>query len=299
VLGHGIAEGSTPGLVRPLRDDDLPRLTDLVRGLLPWMVITERGLAHMRSSTGWWVADHEGEILGTGRSGRFGRIWVGVARGSRNNGIGTALLTRVEAEAREAGWTEATAWSDDDIGASFAARHGYHAAREKPVSVLELGDASLPPLEPPAGVELRPLVLLDDRLHELHELAMAAHRDDPADGSDAEQSFEEWLRDDIGVPDLDFSGSVVALVDGRLAALALVTTDNAERAENEFTGTHPDFRGRGLGTLVKLSTLHWARGCGIRSILTGNDAENAPMLAINRKLGYRQVGLRRKHVRAL
>ena len=114
----------------------------------------------------------------------------------------------------------------------------------------------------PPGVELVPLVDLEDRLRELHELAMAAHADDPADPHDSEQSFEDWLRDDLGVPDLDLRGSVVAVADGRLAALAFVASDGATRAENEFTGTHPDYRGRGLATLAKLSTLHWARSRG-------------------------------------
>ncbi len=144
-----------------------------------------------------------------------------------------------------------------------------------------------------------PLVELADRLRELHELAMLAHRDDPADSLDAEQSFEDWLRDDLGVPDLDYEGSVVAVTDDRLAALAFVASDGVARAENEFTGTHPAYRGRGLATLVKLSTLHWARSRGIREIWTGNDSENAPMLAINRKLGYQPAGSRRKHVKTL
>jgi len=141
--------------------------------------------------------------------------------------------------------------------------------------------------------------MLADRLHELHELAMAAHRDDPGDGLDSQQSFEEWLRDDLGVPDLDLAGSAVAAIAGELTALALIATNGAERAEHEFTGTHPDFRGRGLATLTKLWTLHWARERGIREVWAGNDTKNVAMLAINRRLGYRPVGLRRQYARVL
>ena len=171
------------------------------------------------------------------------------------------------------------------------------AGRRYPCSTSK--GAELPPLDMPPGVELASLVDLEDRLRELHALAMAAHADDPADPHDSEQSFEDWLRDDLGVPDLDLRGSVVAVAEGRLAALAFVASDGAARAENEFTGTHPDYRGRGLATLAKLSTLHWARSRGIREIWTGNDSENTPMLAINRKLGYEPAGVRRKHVKRL
>jgi RimJ/RimL family protein N-acetyltransferase len=205
----------------------------------------------------------------------------------------------VESALRERGHAEATAWTDDDVGARFAERHGFREARRKPVSVIRLDRTELPPLVIPDGVALVPLVDLADRLRELHELAMLAHSDDPADPLDAEQSFEEWLRDDLGVPDLDYQGSVVAVTDDRPAALAFVASDGHARAENEFTGTHPEYRGRGLATLAKLSTLHWARARGIREIWTGNDSENAPMLAINRKLGYQPAGSRRKHVKPL
>jgi GNAT superfamily N-acetyltransferase len=167
----------------------------------------------------------------------------------------------------------------------------------KPVSVLRLDKVEARPIVVPEGVRLIPLVELDERLHELYHLAMVAYGDLPDGGRDAEQSFEEWLRDDLGIPELDFHGSLVAEIDGRLAALSFMTTDGLDRAENDFTGTHPDFRGRGLATLVKRATIEWARGRGIREIWTGNDGENAPMLAINRKLGYREEHVRVMHVK--
>ena len=290
---------ATEALIRELETADLPSLTTLVRSLLPTMVVSERGLDHTRKSTRWWVVDEAGELAGAGRAGRFGRCWVGVGPAARNRGIGAALARHVENALRERGHVEATAWTDDDDGARFAEHHGFREARRKPVSVIRLDTTELQPLVLPEGVTLVPLVDLADRLRELHELAMLAHRDDPADPLDSEQSFEEWLRDDLGVPDLDYHGSVVAVIDDRLAALAFVASDGVARAENEFTGTHPDYRGRGLATLAKLSTLHWACARGIREIWTGNDSENAPMLAINRKLGYQPAGVRRKHVKRL
>jgi GNAT superfamily N-acetyltransferase len=290
---------ATEALIRELETADLPSLTTLVRSLLPTMVVSERGLDHTRKSTHWWVVEQGGALAAAGRAGRFGRCWVGVGPAARRRGLGAALARHVEIALRERGHAEATAWTDDDEGARFAERHGFREARRKPVSVIALDSTELPPLVVPEGVALMPLVELADRLRELHELAMLAHRDDPADPLDAEQSFEDWLRDDLGVPDLDYEGSVVAVTEDRLAALAFVASDGVARAENEFTGTHPAYRGRGLATLVQLSTLHWARSRGIREIWTGNDSENAPMLAINRKLGYQPAGSRRKHVKTL
>jgi hypothetical protein len=37
---------------------------------------------------------------------------------------------------------------------------------------------------------------------------------------------------------------------------------------------------------VKVSSLHRARAAGLRTIMTANDLGNAPMLAVNSKLGF-------------
>ena len=49
----------------------------------------------------------------------------------------------------------------------------------------------------------------------------------------------------------------------------------------------PGLQGRGLGLLVKQHSLARAAAAGITLVTTQNDDTNAPMLAINRKLGYR------------
>ena len=41
--------------------------------------------------------------------------------------------------------------------------------------------------------------------------------------------------------------------------------------------------------LVKLASLRWCAGNGIDRVYTGNDEMNVPMLAVNRRLGYRET----------
>jgi GNAT superfamily N-acetyltransferase len=114
-----------------------------------------------------------------------------------------------------------------------------------------------------------------------------------------EMPYERWLEEDMGLPDIEQDGSTVAEVDGRLVSYGILMTDGAGRGENDFTGTDPAYRNRGLARLVKLASIHWARAHGVREIWTGNDAENAPMLAVNGGLGYRVMHARAKHVRAV
>ncbi|MFZ0218291.1 MAG: GNAT family N-acetyltransferase, partial [Candidatus Dormiibacterota bacterium] len=57
----------------------------------------------------------------------------------------------------------------------------------------------------------------------------------------------------------------------------------------EYTACARDHRGRGIATAVKLETVGQAIELGVARIRTDNDEENAPMLAINRRLRYAPV----------
>ena len=65
-----------------------------------------------------------------------------------------------------------------------------------------------------------------------------------------------------------------------------------------MTGTLPELRGRGLGRQVKLASINWAAENGVTQMFTTNDETNAPMLAINRRLGYQPRGRRVEYSRA-
>jgi RimJ/RimL family protein N-acetyltransferase len=47
------------------------------------------------------------------------------------------------------------------------------------------------------------------------------------------------------------------------------------------------WRGRGLALALKHAAIGWAIANGLTELVTGNDVDNAPMRAINAKLGYR------------
>jgi GNAT superfamily N-acetyltransferase len=60
--------------------------------------------------------------------------------------------------------------------------------------------------------------------------------------------------------------------------------------EQQFTGVRPDARGRGLGKWIKAAMLLHIRDLypATEWIATGNAGSNAPMLKINRALGFKQ-----------
>lgn len=55
---------------------------------------------------------------------------------------------------------------------------------------------------------------------------------------------------------------------------------------NMMTGVDRTYRGRGLAQALKVLSIRCARSHGAKYIRTNNDSQNAPMLVINRKLGY-------------
>lgn len=55
---------------------------------------------------------------------------------------------------------------------------------------------------------------------------------------------------------------------------------------NELTAVHPAARGRGLALPLKLHAIRRAREAGPTVMRTNNHSTNAPMLAVNRRLGF-------------
>ncbi len=142
---------------------------------------------------------------------------------------------------------------------------------------------------PAAGVDLRPITDVDPHL--VHEVDLEATRDMPSTEAINAMPYEEWEQHTIQHPLFTAEGSFVAMVDGVAAAVSLLCVDTESgRSLNMFTGTARAYRGRGLGLAVKLGSIHWAAAHGITTMVTANDAENAPMLAINRRLGYMPSG---------
>jgi GNAT superfamily N-acetyltransferase len=63
-------------------------------------------------------------------------------------------------------------------------------------------------------------------------------------------------------------------------------TPETQRAYNATTGVIRAYRGRKIAQALKALAACYARQHGAREIGTDNDSLNAPMLAVNRKLGY-------------
>jgi RimJ/RimL family protein N-acetyltransferase len=142
-----------------------------------------------------------------------------------------------------------------------------------------------------AGFELRTLRAMTERTADLAAFYDAAGAWLPGGDESNRITPDELWRFIFERPELSWDGSFVIVDDrARLVSLATLVVDHsAGRAENDWTATLPDLRGRGLARLGKLATIRWARNAGIREIVTANDDGNVPMLALNERLGYRRL----------
>lgn len=287
--------------IREASVDDSDRAVALLALVNPELVFTATGFRHNWTSSPpearrrSWAVDRDGEIVGwavaslmveTSEPG-VGFIWVSVHPDHRTVGLGTALLEVAEAHASEIGVTKALSHTrDDEATRAFAIAHGY--AQTGSAEILSVDPRTVEPPVPPDGVEIRPYSAFVDDPTPIHHVDSTAFLDEPGEANFDVMPYDYWLERFFRHPSLAHEASMVVLIDGTAAATTMLHIDQSSgRGMNNGTGTLPEFRGRGLATIAKQASLARAAELGCTVVYTGNDAKNAPMLAINRKLGYR------------
>ncbi|MHC3475049.1 GNAT family N-acetyltransferase [Streptomyces sp. 7R007] len=306
-------------IVRDLRPDDRADVEAFahVRHLaLPHILWTADAILHRLVRTHpdarfrSLVAEEDGEVIGTAQvqlahdspEPGLGMLNIYVHPEHTRRGAGDLLVRASEAHLTDNGARKLYAWVLDEPGnRAFAERHGYRARRSAHFLRLDLTTAALPPLAPPpSGVELRSAADLADDPRPLYELDAETASDEPSDVDTEFTDYGNWIEEVWRHPLLDRELTTVAFVEGRPAAFSLAWSDAATgRYATAMTGTARAYRGRGLAKLVKNDSLHRARAAGFTRALTGNDAGNGPMLAINKWFGYEICATEVRYVREL
>jgi GNAT superfamily N-acetyltransferase len=273
-------------VIREFRDEDAAQAVAVLRRLDLFPVTRDSLLQNAarvppRAGRRAWIGDSGyafARRLWELQTEGVGTLWFGVAPERRRQGLGTALLGAALGHLESLGVARVQAWAADP-GAEFLERRGWQRARERVLSTLERAPAAI---APPTGVELVPLSSVAPP--ELYELDKVCSADEPGDTIDF-GSLESYRQNELERPLLDLECSLAAVADGRPVSMSLVFLHGAA-GYNGFTCTHPDWRGRGLATLVKAAVLRRAFERGVERVATTNDAENPAMLRVNERLGY-------------
>jgi GNAT superfamily N-acetyltransferase len=290
---------------------DAPEVVELIRETWPTTVVNVSALVHrvrtvpQRSLPRVFVAEVDERVVGWSQSRLenffsndtdTGFIAVQVRADHRGNGIGARLYEQALEHADEIGAVRLLSmFYENEAGVRFANARDFVEERGEQESVL---DPRRVRDEPPADVDLRPVADVDPHL--VHAVDEAATRDMPASEELEAIPYEEWVAHVLDHPLFTADGSFVAMADGVAAAVSLLLADPATgRATNMFTGTLREYRGLGLARAAKLVSIRWAAANGVTSMVTTNDETNAPMLAINRRLGFVPSGRRVEYVKEL
>lgn len=249
-----------------------------------------------------WVAEVEGRVVAYvgcwltlfAEHPGSGELQLAVHGDQRRRGVGSALydvgleyLMTLDVD------RILTTFHETDGGAAFAEARGF-------VQVRAETDSELDPrtVDARAAGDVRPVSSIDPRL--AYAIDIEATHDMPATEPFAGMSYEEWEEHVLQHPLFTAEGSFVVFDSGDAAAVSLLTVDHdTGRASSLFTGTRAAYRGRGHARAAKLASIEWAAAKGVTKLVTTNDATNAPMLAVNRRLGYVPVGRRVEYLRKL
>jgi GNAT superfamily N-acetyltransferase len=296
-----VVRSAPAGVVfRPLGESDAAAMVGLRREADDTAVMSEQGWLS------WWtrqnpreqrlevVAEIDGRVVAVGVSGLdisttvSGASWasVVVTAEHRGRGIGSALHDTMLDHLRAVGAEKASSFMRGTTeGERWANARGWTRQISGPLIALDPRGGPKP--SPPEGFRCVSMAEFADP-RPIFELVRVAILDEPRPIPADNLEYDEFLRQQED-PDLDLDASALVVHGDCPVAFANVKV-GGDRASSGGTATHPDFRGRGLATAAKCFVLQAIAAKGVTLITTSNAEENAPIRAINRKLGFEPIG---------
>ncbi|MDQ7843808.1 MAG: GNAT family N-acetyltransferase [Armatimonadota bacterium] len=303
--------------IRPLCDADFAAVAEIYRANFPDVPLSAaevrdryRRFDEARFVREWVIAEERGRAAGYGFHAHLPwsfhpdkyQLFVAVHPQAHRRGIGTALMRHHLRRLEERGARRVKSWAREDYAHAVAFLRGFGFDEYARVfeSRLAVTAVDLAPFAAStrrvaeAGVtittlkdELRRDPQCLGAVYQAHgTLDLGAPREDP--DLPTPPSFERFVDDEVRHPQ--------ALLDAFFLVKKgdLYVGESAlKRSESDpgvlwqqLTAVLPEYRGLGIATALKLRTVEYAQVMGYREIRTFNSSRNAPMLAINAKLGF-------------
>jgi GNAT superfamily N-acetyltransferase len=233
-------------------------------------------------------------------------IGVGVNAAHRKKGVGSVLLTAIEAEARRRGVPRllAGASASKPFALQFAAKRGYTEIGRRIMSYRELD--TYHPEEwrdamdrvAKAGITIRPISeVLAERdaagkerfWRELWEAEGPMWDDIPFSTPTPHWPFERFYEMSVKSGQMLQDVSLVAYAGDEIAGFTTTGDRQGKDGWTWMTGVARAHRGKGLAMAIKVDVLARAKAKGLRAMCTVNDEPNKAMRGVNIKLGYQPV----------
>jgi GNAT superfamily N-acetyltransferase len=254
--------------------------------------------------TGRFLAEQDGNAVAAATVGRiymrppdFDGLWaaIDVLPAVRRRGIGGGLYDAIASYARAAGKValHVTTREDRAESVAFLERRGFVEYERMRLVALDLRGLGAPEVSSPEGVTITTLAQRPDLVAGVHAVAQDAFSDIPG-GTEpiAAGTFDEFRARDVDRPGIPAEAFAIAVDDATGSVIgyaSLIMLGGSTRAYHDMTAVLPAWRGRGVAGALKCATIAWAIGSGLEWLETGNDVANAPMRAVNARLGYRPL----------
>jgi len=287
-------------LIREVTDADASAIARLLLEADDTRVVSTEGVLHRRRTRPErarmieLVVEINDVVVASGVAGlniatsTEGAAWAFVAVDSqlRRQGIGDALGAKLIDHLREIGGTKPTCFfRGSEEGERWATAQGWSRRLGGPLIAVDPRIVAQPSI--PAGYRCVPMAEVGPEA--VFEAVKEAALDEPGPVPLDNFEFDDFLRD-WNEPDNDLEASTAVLDEaGDVVAFTFLNAAGG-RGQHGFTGTMREHRGRGLATAAKQCALQAAAARGVTRVTTSNAEDNAPMRAINRKLGFEPIG---------
>lgn len=306
------AETDIPGIQRVVNNyESYPVTTDEIS---IWLLERTPGREHLRlvaeeppgAIVGYGVAVHDA----WNPAGQF-YAWAGVLPANLRRGVGSALWEMIWNYLREQGAERVVSEvrDSDPEGLSLARREGFIIERHVFTSHLDLQAFDSTPYHPlrarlqDQGLRfcaLSDFPVMPEIDRKLCALNYAIVQDVPGETWDKDRYPEFFEKRILNASWFRRDGQLLAIDGDSWVGLAGVSLSlETQEAFNTVTGVLRSYRGRQIATVLKVLAARYARREGALSIGTNNDSLNAPILAVNTRLGYRPQAGRYKLIRYL
>jgi GNAT superfamily N-acetyltransferase len=225
-------------------------------------------------------------------------MWLAVIPDQRQRGIGRLLMDDALEQARQSGTKALISRINDTsvAGQAFCERFEFkpylHMVNleldlktwddARFVSALHTATAN--------GIEFRTFADYGDTLanrQRLYDLNKALSATIPRAEPQVFVDFATYVETRLLPATSPHSGIYLALDGDQWIGMQQISLHDGY-AFNEMTGVLPDYRGYGVAQALKILTAQFAKRHQQSFIRTFNDVSNAPMIAVNEKLGFRQ-----------
>jgi len=301
--------------IRDFTSDDYPACVRITNAVYPDHVETEEDWRyydeHRESKTRFrrWVAVKDADVVGWAQYDQHPWMYhprkyyfhAQVLPPNDRQGIGSALFETVGKTLadRDALMMRTSARESHPEALTFLKNRGFVEERRGWESELDLAKFDASPfagtIDKVRGQGIRIITFAElaaedtDWKRRLHVLEVECGRDVPRPDEYTPISFEFYEKEVLGDPRYLPDGAFVAVDGVNLVGMSQLWASRGEaKLGIGLTGVLREYRGRGIATALKLKGIEYARARGAPAITTGNDTLNAPILAINVKMGFKR-----------